>query len=1187
MKKILLLALLFVFSMKFGNAQPGGLDPSFGKKGIVVSDLGKAYNYSLQGEKVLLQPDGSFFAINQAGGQTLIAKKHSNGTIDSSYGRNGFSNFAPVSAIDAAMQPDGKIVVLDKNFVLARYKSNGILDSAFGKNGLENSADFGGTAGSNSIAIQKDGKIIVCGYTAVNGNYYFAVSRYNINGTLDNSFSNDGKIITDFGFAKLSDPSKGNSEYDYGNAVGIQSDGKIVAVGEAYNYLNYSQEFAIARYNTDGNLDSTFDGDGKQTTDFGSDDNGYSLAFQKDGKIVVAGYTATQDGTSYYNFAIARYNSNGSLDNTFDRDGKQITSSGTRDFLFNSVAIQNDGKIVVAAHSWNGSNNDFAIDRYNSDGSLDNTFNGDGKLITDFGSSDDYAASIAIGGDGKILLIGYVYTTVNSIVNLNSVLVRYNSDGRLDNTFDGDGKLIENLHQGNTSYTSSAIQKDGKLVTAGYTWNGNDYDFVVARYNTNGNLDNTFANNGVQMTDFGAAEIEPHIAIQKDGKIVLAGTTGNSGFAIIRYNINGSIDSTFGNGGKQSTTFGFSSASANAIAIQDDGKIVVACSVSDSNFDVGFLIARYNTDGSIDNTFDVDGIQTIPPGKSFFIGYSIAIQSDGKIVAAGYNNNDLEIVRFNTNGSFDNTFDGDGIQTTDFGLTDEAASSVAIQSDGKIIALGGGRGGEGMFLLARYNTNGSLDTAFSSDGKQTNNFGYPSALAIQADGKILGAGTFNGNFVITRYNKNGSPDNTFGNNGVQITDISGADDRLGNVSIAGNTLYAVGYGQFLGTLGVAARYLLVTNKRPTVSITSPVNNTVYTAPATIIIKAAASDSDGTVHSVKFYNGSTYLKTVFTGPYTYTLSNLPPGTYTLTAKATDNLGAQTISAPVKVIVNKAPIVSITSPANNASFTAPASITVNAAASDSDGTIYSVKFYNGTTYLKTDFTSPYSYTLSNLPAGNYSLTVKATDNNGAQTISSAVTVSVKAPNKAPTVSITTPANNSTFAAPANITVNALAADADGSIHSVKFYNGSTYLKTVFASPYTYTLSNLPAGTYSLTAKATDNLGAHTISVPVTVTVSNAAMVSSRPAVKNITDVNEKTSLKLAPNPATNVINIYTTGLQQDKQVTITVISASGAVLKTIQSGSAKTIQLDVSSLVSGVYTIKLASGDKVMYKQFLKL
>jgi regulation of enolase protein 1 (concanavalin A-like superfamily) len=187
-------------------------------------------------------------------------------------------------------------------------------------------------------------------------------------------------------------------------------------------------------------------------------------------------------------------------------------------------------------------------------------------------------------------------------------------------------------------------------------------------------------------------------------------------------------------------------------------------------------------------------------------------------------------------------------------------------------------------------------------------------------------------------------------------------------------------------------------------------------------------------------------------------------------------------------NNPPTVSITSPANGATFTAPASVTINATASDTDGTISSVAFYQGSTLLGTDTSSPYSYTWSSVAAGSYSLTARATDNGGAVTTSSAVNITVNtAGNNPPTVSITSPANGATFTAPASITINATASDTDGTISSVAFYQGSTLLGTDTSSPYSYTWSSVAAGSYSLTARATDNGGATTTSTAVNITVS----------------------------------------------------------------------------------------------------
>jgi hypothetical protein len=183
-------------------------------------------------------------------------------------------------------------------------------------------------------------------------------------------------------------------------------------------------------------------------------------------------------------------------------------------------------------------------------------------------------------------------------------------------------------------------------------------------------------------------------------------------------------------------------------------------------------------------------------------------------------------------------------------------------------------------------------------------------------------------------------------------------------------------------------------------------------------------------------------------------------------------------------NLAPAVSITGPANNAVFTAPASITINANASDSDGTISKVEFYQGATLLNTDTVAPYSFAWNNVAAGTYSLTAKATDNNNAVTTSSAVVV---ISNAAPAVSITSPANNAVFTAPASITINANASDSDGTISKVEFYQGATLLNTDTVAPYSFAWNNVAAGTYSLTAKATDNNNAVTTSAPISITVN----------------------------------------------------------------------------------------------------
>ncbi|SFH06693.1 Por secretion system C-terminal sorting domain-containing protein [Pontibacter chinhatensis] len=286
------------------------------------------------------------------------------------------------------------------------------------------------------------------------------------------------------------------------------------------------------------------------------------------------------------------------------------------------------------------------------------------------------------------------------------------------------------------------------------------------------------------------------------------------------------------------------------------------------------------------------------------------------------------------------------------------------------------------------------------------------------------------------------------------------------------------------------------NQAPVVSITAPANNSTFTAPATVNIVASASDADGTVSKVEFYQGATKLGEDTNGSdgWGYVWSGVPTGTYQLAARATDNAGAVTASAEVSITVNpaanQAPTVAITAPANNTSFAAPASVTITATASDPDGTVAKVEFYNGTAKLGEDDTSPYTFAWASVPAGSYQLTAKAFDNIGAATISAVVNITVSAPaNTPPTVQLTAPADNSTFTAPATITLTASASDADGSIARVEFYQGTTKLGEDLTSPYSFAWANIPAGTYQLTARAFDNGGLSTSSSPVNVTVSAA--------------------------------------------------------------------------------------------------
>jgi chitinase len=286
-----------------------------------------------------------------------------------------------------------------------------------------------------------------------------------------------------------------------------------------------------------------------------------------------------------------------------------------------------------------------------------------------------------------------------------------------------------------------------------------------------------------------------------------------------------------------------------------------------------------------------------------------------------------------------------------------------------------------------------------------------------------------------------------------------------------------------GSVVTSAPVSIVVNAPPTVSLTSPTGQGFATG-SNIVLSASAADSDGTVSKVEFYRGTTLIGTDTTAPYSVTWSNAAAGSYSLTAKATDNRGASKTSTAVAITVAAAPTVALTAPTANQLFANGATIVLSANATPGNGnTLTKVEFYRGNTLIGTDTTAPYSVTWSNAPAGSYSLTAKATNNRNISSVSAAVRITV---NAAPTVSITSPTPGQGFATGSNIVLNASATDSDGTVSKVEFYRGSTLIGSDTSAPYSVTWSNAAAGSYSLTAKATDNRGATTTSAPVTVTV-----------------------------------------------------------------------------------------------------
>ncbi|MEU3483845.1 calcium-binding protein [Streptomyces sp. NPDC033754] len=381
-----------------------------------------------------------------------------------------------------------------------------------------------------------------------------------------------------------------------------------------------------------GDLDPTFGPDGRVTTAFPGYAEGRDIARQADGKLVVA-------GLSEGGFALARYLPDGGLDPAFGTGGRVTSDFGGGAHAANAVAIQPaDGKIVVAGTTEviaeeGGGCCFFSVARYLPNGSLDPDF-GEGGLVRveEFGGSAD-GADVAVQSDGRIVAAG-------KGGGGGFALVRLDTDGNLDPSLGGDGAVVAGFTPSSPQDAggiarSMALQPDGRIVSVGYV-GGTAFDIGVVRYLPDGTLDTGFSGDGMVRADFGATEFGNAVAVQPDGRILAAGS-GGAGFALLRYNTDGSPDAGFGTGGRTSVAFPGDGGIAYAMALQQNGKIVLAGRADDPNSAEAndFGLARFHPNGTVDTGFGGDGFVVTGFGD-FDEARGVLVQPDGKIVAAGY-----------------------------------------------------------------------------------------------------------------------------------------------------------------------------------------------------------------------------------------------------------------------------------------------------------------------------------------------------------------------------------------------------------------------------------------------------------------------------------------------------------------------------------------------------------------------
>lgn len=414
-------------------------------------------------------------------------------------------------------------------------------------------------------------------------------------------------------------------------------------------------------------------------------------------------------------FAVA-----GDLDTTFDTDGRVVTAVGAGSDAGYAVAIQpTDGKIVVVGSSQNGTDSDFVVLRYNTNGSLDSSFDGDGIVTTNFEEimfSEDVAGGVAIDSDGKIVVVG---SAQDGFGFSDFAIARYNTDGSLDTSFDGDGRALVKMSDLSDAASSVAIDSAGRIVIAGSALNTTLFvsQLGVARLNSDGSPDTSFDSDGKATTSIGSAgDTGAAMVLDSSDRIIVAGSTSdgsNLDFVVVRYTVSGSPDTSFDTDGIATTPIGSTTDRATAVGIDSNGRIVAAGYTlnASNNYDVG--IVRYAADGSLDTTFDTDGkvSQDLSDQDDDF-GRGLAIQADNKLVVVGeaeVNNSfisDWVVAKFNSDGSLDTGFGVDGLVVTDFGPNADIANAATLQSDNKIVVAGSTAMSTNDIAVARYENSG-------------------------------------------------------------------------------------------------------------------------------------------------------------------------------------------------------------------------------------------------------------------------------------------------------------------------------------------------------------------------------------------------------------------------------------------------------------------------------------------------
>ena len=781
------------------------------------------------------------------------------------------------------------------------------------------------------------------------------------------------------------------------------------------------------------------------------------------------------------------------------------------------------------------------------------------------------------------------------------------SGGSLDTSF---GLLGTATYASGSGPTVSAtiVQSDGKIIEAGSTYNGADTDMTLVRFNTNGSADTGFGSGGEVVLNFASQwDSVTALAVQSDGKILaggynayVSGGTSYSTFALARFNSNGTLDTSFGAGGEVTTDFGTIQCNGRALVVQSDGKIVLAGNNLYASTNTDFAIARYNSDGSLDTSFgtggkvitDFSGVGISNPNDSVT---GAALQSDGKIVVVGNSNNQIAIARYNTDGSLDTGFNSTGklVSVLDSG-GQCAAIGVGLTSDGKIV-VGGER--DNVAAVARYTSSGALDTTFNTTGYVTNSTlnGNATGVAVQADNKILltGQGAFNlllNTFSVARYNTDGSVDSGFGSSGIASMTMVGLSQafQTGLAIEADGKVVLSGSANFL-TNYILTRFTLTNAPTANAGGPYPLNE----GDSTTLSGASSSDPDGEALTYQWdlnYNGSSFNPTASGVSPTFSAAAIAgTSTRTVALRAVDVLGmpSASLSTATVTINHVNPTITL---ASTQSFNE--GTTVNLSATVGDDGFHDPFTYNWhvttTNGQSISDGSTLTYPITLLGDGTYTGTLTVTDHSGAHV---SATTTITSVHVSPTVGVSGPSQATRDA----WTTWSLSASGPGITSGYepitswtinwgdKKYDGSNYIETFTGNPSSETHNYDSAGTYTVSATATDKDGTYTATQTVIVATGTyydlaagqTIYASSGSSAGNAVDSNSSTQWTSSTASAGEWIFVDLGGMTDINRVKLTWGTNYAATFKLRVSNDAADWK-DLSAIITSSGTVDDLTG-----------